>query len=168
MDTNKWKKTHLESEFPEYEVTAAGEVRRTTLFPHNPPRIVAVARVNQDATYPKVHLYSRSSGELKQRDVMVHVLVARVFVAGYSPGLCVHHRNENRADPRAENLQWVTRSQNAQASTLEYNERRYLSDDEIALIRKAHAIGLGVRQLARAFMAQPSYISRILSGKVRV
>lgn len=42
----------------------------------------------------------------------VHALVGRCFVDGYKEGLCLDHINNNSLDNRAENLQWITRSEN--------------------------------------------------------
>jgi hypothetical protein len=42
----------------------------------------------------------------------VHTLVARAFVPGYKPGLTVNHKNLVKQDNRAENLEWVTNSEN--------------------------------------------------------
>lgn len=42
----------------------------------------------------------------------VHALVAHEFVPGYVSGLCIDHINNNSLDNRAENLQWITRSEN--------------------------------------------------------
>lgn len=43
---------------------------------------------------------------------LVHILVAEAFVSGYKPGLDVNHKNGNKQDNRAENLEWCTRSDN--------------------------------------------------------
>jgi hypothetical protein len=42
----------------------------------------------------------------------VHRLVAETFVAGRDDGLEVNHLNGNKLDNRAENLEWVSRSEN--------------------------------------------------------
>lgn len=36
----------------------------------------------------------------------IHRLVAMAFVNGYKEGLIVNHKNENKSDNRAENLEW--------------------------------------------------------------
>ena len=47
-----------------------------------------------------------------RRKHLVHRLVARAFVDGYSPELSVNHINCNKQDNRAVNLEWVTLSEN--------------------------------------------------------
>ena len=50
----------------------------------------------------------------------MHRLVAFSFVDGYRDGLQVNHKNEIRADNRAENLEWVNCSRN-----LNYGARKH-------------------------------------------
>lgn len=52
----------------------------------------------------------------KRRTFTVHRLVAYHFVPGFREGLVVNHLNEDRQDNRAENLEWVTQSENAKYS----------------------------------------------------
>lgn len=47
-----------------------------------------------------------------RRKHSVHRLVAFAFCAGYAEGMVVDHINNNRADNRAENLRWLTISEN--------------------------------------------------------
>lgn len=49
-------------------------------------------------------------GIVKTHDV--HVLVARAFVSGYAPGMEVNHRDGNKANNDARNLEWTTRGAN--------------------------------------------------------
>lgn len=49
---------------------------------------------------------------LHRNRASVHRLVAMAFCEGYAPDLCVNHKNGVRGDNRAENLEWVTLSEN--------------------------------------------------------
>ncbi len=42
----------------------------------------------------------------------IHRLVALLFVDGYKPGLIVNHKDGNKLNNNATNLEWVTRSYN--------------------------------------------------------
>jgi 2-hydroxy-3-keto-5-methylthiopentenyl-1-phosphate phosphatase len=43
----------------------------------------------------------------------VHSLVAEAFVDGYFEGAIVNHKDENKTNNRADNLEWVTYRQNS-------------------------------------------------------
>lgn len=47
----------------------------------------------------------------------VHRLVARAFVLGYFEGAQVNHKDENKHNNRADNLEWVTRRENSMYGT---------------------------------------------------
>lgn len=42
----------------------------------------------------------------------IHILVARVFVKGYSPGLEVNHKDMDRTNNASDNLEWMTHAEN--------------------------------------------------------
>lgn len=48
----------------------------------------------------------------ESKTFQVHQLVAKHFVPGYKLGLVVNHKNLDRTDNRAENLEWVTQKEN--------------------------------------------------------
>lgn len=89
----EWRRSGL---FPNYEVSNIGGVRRCT-----PGRGTYVGRVLKSPPdsmgYPTVNL------EGKPR--RVHVLVAAAFLDGWTPSCEVHHINEDKGEPRAENLE---------------------------------------------------------------
>ncbi len=82
-----------------YEVSEAGHVRNSVTEKVLKPVVCTNG-------YLRVSLGRFSPNNL------VHRLVARAFVEGYSEHLDVNHKNGVRADNRAENLEWVTRSEN--------------------------------------------------------
>ena len=58
----------------------------------------------------------------KKRRISVHKMIATEFCCGYEDGLCVNHKNGIRKDNRAENLEWVTYSENTRHG-FEHNGR---------------------------------------------
>lgn len=48
----------------------------------------------------------------RRKKVMVHRLVAECFLDGYQEGLQINHKDGNRSNNKAENLEWVTPSKN--------------------------------------------------------
>lgn len=44
---------------------------------------------------------------------MAHVLIAKTFIPGWKPGICVDHIDNNSANNNVENLQYLTRAQNS-------------------------------------------------------
>lgn len=50
----------------------------------------------------------------KPKGVAVHTMVARAFCNGYKPGLTVNHKDGNKTNNKASNLEWVTSYENTQ------------------------------------------------------
>ena len=65
-------------------------------------------RLIKPKKHPKGYLCVTMSDGVKTSTEKVHRLVAFAFCDGYKPGLVVNHKNERKADNRAENLEWVT------------------------------------------------------------
>ena len=86
---------------PNYEVTRSGSVRNSKTGNVLKPSLnnSGYLFVNMG---PKHHRFSRS----------VHRLVAEAYVDGYAPGLDVNHKNGDKQDNRAENLEFCSRSEN--------------------------------------------------------
>ena len=92
-------------EFPSYEVSPAGLVRRVVAA--RGARVGHVLRVYVDR-YPQVHLY-RSGRQFCRH---VHVLVAGAFLGPRPNGQEVNHRDGNRLNPSVANLEYVTAAEN--------------------------------------------------------
>ena len=99
MEKEIWH--HCEVPYTRYEVSNLGRVR-------NKRTGQVLAPINRGDGYLKVNLYYK--GEMKQ--LQVHRLVATAFVPGWREGLEINHKNGDKHDNRAENLEWVTHSAN--------------------------------------------------------
>lgn len=52
----------------------------------------------------------------KRKGLSVHTAVARAFCEGYAPGLQVNHKDGNKKNNAASNLEWVTPAENMRHS----------------------------------------------------
>lgn len=98
--------------FPSYEVSSLGNVRsltRTVPGPYGSTRVMRgkqlVAFVCKQTGYKQVMLSDR-------KKYNVHRLVAEAFIPNTERKPQVNHKNGIRSDANAENLEWVTASEN--------------------------------------------------------
>ena len=101
MNTEIWYK--CEVPYTRYEVSNQGRVRNA-----HTDRVLR-PRKRRDG-YLDVMLFYK--GQAKR--CYIHKLVATAFVEGWREGLEVNHKNGVKTDNRAENLEWVTSSENNQ------------------------------------------------------
>lgn len=102
-----------------YEVSNLGRVRsldRVVVRPHPktgvPMEYRHKGRVMKPAAYPNGYLTICLKVEGRKENCLVHRLVAKAFVKGYREDLDVNHKDCNRQNNRADNLEWCTRSEN--------------------------------------------------------
>jgi len=150
-----------------YEVSDMGGVRRT-----EPYNSTATHRMLKPfgGKYGRVTLHA----DKKQRQVSVHRLVALAFVPGHARGLQVNHKNGDKSDNRASNLEWVTPSQNQIHSSMVLGNReafgrsgrlcRKLSDQDAVDAVSMYAAGCSQGEVARRFGVNQSTISRLVRG----
>ena len=85
-----------------YEVSDAGNIR-SLRYGKNVKQFV------NNSGYYRVHIYDR---EGTPKNHSPHRLIAKAFCEGYEDGLIVNHRDGNRLNNKASNLEWVTYSFN--------------------------------------------------------
>ena len=103
MNTEIWHK--CEVPYTRYEVSNLGRVRNARTG-----RVLRLRPGNKG--YLIVDLYYKG----QRKSCKVHNLVATAFVEGWREGLQVNHKNGVKTDNRAENLEWVTASENVRHS----------------------------------------------------
>lgn len=116
-----------------YAVSDKGRVRRRRIgvgtYPGKILRVVTTKR-----GYRWVSL---SDGKGKGRAYFVHRLVAEAFIGPRPAGLQVNHKNGLKADNRAENLEYVTPSENLKHAfrTGLNRGKAKLTDEEVIQVR---------------------------------
>ena len=101
MNTEIWHK--CEVPYTRYEVSNLGRVRNA------PTGLVLRLRKCRSGYFDVLLNYKG-----QEKRFYVHSLVATAFVEGWREGLEVNHKNGVKTDNRAENLEWVTSSENKQ------------------------------------------------------
>lgn len=90
-----------------YEVSNMGRVRSTI---DNHGRAVENIRALREASNGYMYLNLWSNGKMTTKHV--HKIVAEAFVEKSENAQCVNHKNGDKTDNRAENLEWCTYSEN--------------------------------------------------------
>lgn len=134
-----------------YEVSSEGQVRRVA-----PGHGATPGRLLQPGIgyggYPVVRL--TRDGRSSKR--YVHRLVAAAFIGPCPPGHEVNHKDRDRLNPRRENLEYVTHSENAKHAHRNgvipcRGERKPNCKLSVEAVADIRASGEGARALGRRF-----------------
>lgn len=106
----------------------------------------------------------------RQRTVYRHQIVAAAFIGPCPPGHEINHKDHNRNNNAASNLEYVTSSGNKLAAVKNgyRGTRRYnavLDDEKVRLIRKLYADGWLVSEIARAIGVSLSCTYHVAHGE---
>lgn len=167
-----------------YEVSSFGRVRRTPLLPNGVHGRVRRTSLNSSG-YPSLRMPVNGI----ERTMLVHRLVAAAFIGPCPPGMQVNHIDLDKTNPRAENLEYVTGSQNQRhaaamrgarlgsqrvehvrhlrgSATLgERNGSAKLTEADVREIRTLCAAGRSRSELSRHFGVDRAVIRRIDEGR---
>jgi len=157
------------SGYLDYVVTNAGQVIRVTGGKGTQPGLVLRPRV-WGKGYLGVHLYRRGD----RRRFLVHRLVAAAFLGPCPEGHEVNHKDRDRSNNTATNLEYVTPSENqlhanrsGGGSAGERNARAKVTDAQVVAIRAAADTGEPHRSIALRFGISKTHAGQILRRQVR-
>lgn len=151
--------------YPAYEVSSEGRIRRTAAARNSPAGHVLSTRGLRSG-YPSVDLCH----EGKKTTHLVHRVVAVAFLGPCPDSHEVNHRDADKTNNRAENLEYVTSSQNQfhsfehgrQDCSGENNGQAKLTVDQVRDIRKRARQGARYTVLAASFGITESNIRAIV------
>lgn len=124
------------------------------------------------AGYPTISLQADG----KRPKFFVHRFVALAFVPGYFAGATVNHKDGNKLNNRADNLEWVSLAENTQHQWRtglvdvrgEKHPSAKLSDAQVAEIKRRLDSGENQTHLSREYGVSVALISKIRRGTKQV
>lgn len=109
----------------------------------------------------------------KKTELLVHRVIASTFLTEPFPGATVDHLDSNRLNNRVENLEWVSRSENAIRAHLTGTATRWktrttpLTATDYQSIHELRESGLTMAAIADRFSVSTPLICNIINGKTR-
>lgn len=153
-----------------YEVSNMGQVRSVG-------RVVNTARGTR---YKRPHIMAHNIHPITgyhmvclakdgtKRTFLVHRLVGMAFVENPDGKPQINHKNENKSDNRAENLEWMTSAENTNYGTATERRSAKLSISKcksVAQIKNGVIKAIFPSTLAAGIIADPGHIGACALGK---
>lgn len=174
-----WKP--IEKFYNEYEVSNLGRIRSTKklIYKRNGSTYTRISKVLKPALSTDGYLKGSVCFMRKMVPYTLHRLVAEAFCEKKSDALEVNHINGIKNDNRAENLEWVTHSENCKHSfdiglqkpkRGSLNGMSKLTDDQVRMVRKMKSDGgrfWGRNEIAKELGIAPKHLQKIVNGKVK-
>ena len=149
-----------------YEASETGEIR------HSLNKNIRKARKNR---YGYLQLnFSRNDGTGKSDTISVHRLIAKTFIPNPLNLPEVNHKDGNKQNNNAENLEWCTCSENgkhafkiglSQTYKGEDHVKAKLTNEQAKQIKQLYKKGVLQCKLADYFNVSQTTIRRIINGK---
>lgn len=155
-DDDGYEKWAPVPDFPKYEVSTRGRVRRDD--------IVLKQQINPEYGRPSVTLWR----DAIPTTVFVHILVLRAWRGPMPDGCETRHRNGERTDNRLINLEWASGSINQQDKVRHGSNGgpAKLTREQAAEIRSAVAAGETQQSIADRYGVSRSLVSLVKDRKV--
>lgn len=157
------------SDWPHYEVSSEGRVRRVA--PGKGTRVGLVLKLRWRGPEGRQYLSVCLTHDRLRRDMRVNVLVAEAFHGPRPDGFVAAHLDGQRSNNRSTNIAWVTPAEN-ESHKLKHGsrpmgERQWCSKLTAAAVREIRSAedyrGVG-RHFAQRFDVSPALISKIRKG----
>lgn len=153
-----------------YQVSNFGRVKSLERYRINNggTKTLVKERILKPSTNNKGYSRVELSNKTARKPYLVHRLVAEAFIENPNNLPEVNHKDENKSNNRADNLEWITQKENLNYGTR--NHRVSLTkgspavalDDENNIIMEFHSISEASRQTG----IPQQNISRCIKGKV--
>jgi hypothetical protein len=102
----------------------------------------------------------------------VHVLVALVFIGKRKTNRVVNHKDSNKLNNHALNLEYITQKQNIRQASVDglmpkgsNSYRSLITEEDVKIIRRLFSEGVKQKVLAERFGLKRNSISDIVTGK---
>lgn len=161
MIKETWKRI---KNFSQYEISAIGQVRSFHM-----------GYLHLLKPYGKKYLLVRLSNlNAKTFDKLVHILVLEAFVGPRPTGLEANHKDGNKLNNKLENLEWISRSENAKHA-FDLGLRSNLGEDapnarlkngEVWLIKRLLWFETLRNHVAKMFKISKNTIAAIDDGRI--
>ena len=134
-------------DYPDYEISDKGEVKRIS-----PGQGTSVGKIQKGTLSNAGYISVSVSKAGASRTFLLHRLVASHFVEGYEEGFECDHKDGNKLNNCADNLEWVTPKENTnRAIGGKPSHRRHWCWNHIPLIKRLKDDGLTFVEIGALF-----------------
>lgn len=164
---NEWRRI---PGFSDYEVSRDGRVRSWKRYgPGDPPHVLSPKK--RQNGYQEVNIFDDND---TKNHILVHRLVALTFLGIPASDEEVNHKDGDKGNNHANNLEYVSRQENVDhalrsgfyAVCGERNSNSRLAEGEVELMREIYHRGIMTQaELADSFGVTQSHVSSIVRGE---
>lgn len=108
-------------------------------------------RIDNPTISSKGYFHKRFKYNGKQKNYKIHRLVGLLFLTNSSNLLEINHKDGNKLNNNAENLEWCSRQQNMNHASINGLLPRKLDSKKIIIIREKYINGSSKESLAKEF-----------------